>query len=371
MSRIIVSLYKYKPSVASTIRVKAYIKSFLKQGFGVTLVTTSDETIDMFDENLKIVLFKESKAKPSLLAKLITSFLLVKTTIKEYKKGDILYSYLIPLFGFLYKKDWNVFYEETEVPMYSEKANLMHRISSGFRMYLVRRSKGLIVISKALKEYYTESGVKPDRIIVSNMTVDISRFDGLVKQNVPERYIAYCGGVSNHKDGVDTLIKAFAKVSQQFEDLMLFIIGKFVLSEEEVYDKELVNSLGLKDKVRFTGMISSSEMPQMLKNAECLVLARPESKQAKYGFPTKLGEYLLTCNPVVVTEVGEIPLYLKDRVDAFLAKPGDVDEIASCIIEALTSSDAKRIGLSGCEVAKKHFNSEIETKKVIDFFFSI
>ena len=48
-----------------------------------------------------------------------------------------------------------------------------------------------------------------------------------------------------------------------------------------------------------------------------LVLARPDNIQAKGGFPTKLGEYLATGNPVVVTKVGEIPNYLIDGVNAF------------------------------------------------------
>lgn len=69
-------------------------------------------------------------------------------------------------------------------------------------------------------------------------------------------------------------------------------------------------------------------MPQMLKNAEALVLDRPNSLQAQYGFPTKLGEYLLTGNPVVVTKVGDIPLYLKDGVSALLSEDRNPKEFA-------------------------------------------
>ena len=366
MERIIVSLYKYKPAVASTIRVKAYIKCFLNMGYKVVLVTTSEELIDLTDERLSIVLFNENK-KGSSLSKLINDLRLVRVTKKVHRKGDIIYSYTVPLFGFLYRKKWNVFYEETEVPMYGGMENLFHRFTSKLRMIVIKRAKGLIVISKALKEYYCEKGINENKIMISNMTVDVSRFKGLVKQDVSS-YIAYCGGISNHKDGVDVLIKAFAKVAPRINELKLFVVGKFVKIEEEIYDKQLAESLGIKDKVIFTGPIPSTKIPQMLKNADCLVLARPESKQAKYGFPTKLGEYLLTGNPVVVTAVGEIPLYLKDRQDAYLPKPGDVDDIASCIYEALTSVNAKSIGQSGCNVANENFNSEIESKKVASFF---
>ena len=119
----------------------------------------------------------------------------------------------------------------------------------------------------------------------------------------------------------------------------------------------------------FTGPIPREQMPLMLKNAEALVLARPDNIQAKYGFPTKLGEYLLSGNPVVVTRVGDIPQFLKDGESAYVAEPGNVEEIALKIIEALTSHEAPKIGLRGAEVAMREFNSETESKKIIKFIY--
>jgi len=62
--------------------------------------------------------------------------------------------------------------------------------------------------------------------------------------------------------------------------------------------------------------------------AKILALARPKSKVADAGFPSKLTEYLSTGNPVVVTRVGEIPYYLKDNVHAFLTEPDSVNSFA-------------------------------------------
>ena len=107
----------------------------------------------------------------------------------------------------------------------------------------------------------------------------------------------------------------------------------------------------------------------MLVNAEALVLARPDNIQAQYGFPTKLGEYLLTGNPVVVTSVGEIPLFLKDDVNAYLAKPGDVKEIAYKIYESLTSGKARLIGEAGKQTALESFNSDVEADKILKFIY--
>ena len=114
MKRIIVSLYKYKPTVASTIRVMAYIKSFLNMGYEVILVTTSDDEMDLKDEKLSVVLYNEYRKGAPSIAKLLNDYRLVEATKKVYKSGDIIYTYQVPLFGFLYPKSWNVFYEETE-----------------------------------------------------------------------------------------------------------------------------------------------------------------------------------------------------------------------------------------------------------------
>ena len=114
--------------------------------------------------------------------------------------------------------------------------------------------------------------------------------------------------------------------------------------------------------------MKAEAIPQLLMNAEVLALDRPDNLQAKYGFPTKLGEYLLTKNPVVVTAVGDIPKFLKDGVSALIAKPSDAEDFSSKLIWALTHKDeAARIGRAGCSVAMENFNSFTEAQKIVKF----
>ena len=129
----------------------------------------------------------------------------------------------------------------------------------------------------------------------------------------------------------------------------------------------LINNLGIKKSVVFTGIVSAAEMPQILKNAAVLALDRPESLQAQCGFPTKLGEYLLTENPVVVTKVGDIPLFLKDGETALIAEERDPQDFSSKLIWALQNAEeASKIGKAGALVAMREFNYLNETKKIID-----
>lgn len=92
-----------------------------------------------------------------------------------------------------------------------------------------------------------------------------------------------------------------------------------------------------------------------------LVLARPNNKQSEAGFPTKLGEYLATGKPVVVTRVGEIPEYLEDQVNAFIANPGDAGNFALKMKQVMLNYDkALNIGHAGRQLAHTTFNSTFQ-----------
>lgn len=203
------------------------------------------------------------------------------------------------------------------------------------------------------------------------MIVDSQRFEGLRKEIISEKYIAYCGTVSNSKDGVDDLIRAFSLVHSQIPDIKLYIIGSVPSNREKSSNMELVNELGLNDFVVFTGVVPASEMPQMLKNATVVALARPDNLQAKNGFPGKLGEYLLSETPTVVTKVGDMPLFLTDGIDALLSEPSNPQDFASKVIWAIENpGKAAEIGKRGAQLAQKKFNYLTETRKLLEVIFS-
>ena len=198
------------------------------------------------------------------------------------------------------------------------------------------------------------------------MIVDPDRFMGVEKQSSAP-YIAYCGTATNTKDGVDELIKAFAITVSQHPEYKLYIIGSTPSKKQHFGNLELAKSLGIESKVVFTGIVPSSEIPQMLKNASILALDRPNNLQAQYGFPTKLGEYLLTANPVVITSVGNIPLFLKDMESALIVEPQNPHAFSKKINWAIEHpKEAQIIGSNGKRIAEKFFNPIIETKKIIE-----
>jgi glycosyltransferase involved in cell wall biosynthesis len=120
------------------------------------------------------------------------------------------------------------------------------------------------------------------------------------------------------------------------------------------------------------GSYIKDAIPSIVCNASGLVLPRPDSKQAQGGFPTKLGEYLASGNPVCATTVGEIPLYLTDQETVYFAAPGDVNSFTQALSKMEENRAlAEQVGLAGQEIARKNFNKKIQSNSLFDFLNSL
>lgn len=226
----------------------------------------------------------------------------------------------------------------------------------------------IAVMTKVLDGYYRKLARENTKFIHLPMTVDVSRFaeKSPAIPDYKQPYIAFTGTYTDAKDGVSVLIKSFAKIANKYPDYKLYLAG--FKHPDMINQIRLIDEFKLKERCFHIGMLDKSVIPAFIENASLLVLSRPDSRQAQGGFPTKLGEYLATGNPVCVTKVGEIPDYLKDNVSAFMAEPGDVDSFADAMDRALSNPEnAKRVGRNGRAVAETSFNADIQAKTLYDF----
>ena len=368
MGKVYIVCNSYNPNTAPTNRVLSFIRGFSELKMDAVVVfLVPDANRNRVKENFPHITFKymweRMLVSNRILNKLAEEYYGWKF-VKILKPGDVVFltNFGTIFFKIIKRKGIKVVHEKTEHPdVYSFKGfNVDHYKQD------VIKVDGMFVISTALKDYYASLGVAKDKIEIVNMVVDSTRFVGLKKQP-SEKYIAYCGTASNNKDGVDELIKSFAIVHKSYPEVKLYIIGKTPDKDDISGNLRLIETFGLKASVVFTGIVSAAEMPQILKNAVILALDRPDSLQARCGFPTKLGEYLLTENPVVVTKVGDIPLFLKDGESALLSEERNPREFSSKLIWALEHpKEAAEIGKAGAQVALREFNYLKETKKIVD-----
>ena len=364
----------YYPSTAQNNRIMAFIKGFSELGVNLKVyyLLPNKERSKVREEfpNVEFRYLWDYSALNNRFYILFRSILSLFRLIEKKSNIFITYIDLLLLPSFFWKKS-NLFHERTEHPDEVRKSSIISDIKQRYYLNKCRSLKGLFVISKKLKKYFVSQGLNENNISVINMIVDNSRFKNLNKNKEVQRYIAYCGSISLNKDGVDVLIESFSKVVNKFTDLKLYIIGDFISKLDEKLILNKMSKLGIDNNVHFTGKVFYTDMPQLLKNAEALVLSRPNNKQAQYGFPTKLGEYLLTKNPVIVTRVGEIDLFLENDISALIVEAGNINDFAKKIEWVVDNQEkANKIGENGEKVALKEFNYIIEAKKIVDIIFT-
>ena len=263
--------------------------------------------------------------------------------------------------------------ETNEYPQKILKNGLMGLSQSDHKAIVnsLKHLDGLLCISKPLKDYFQINISFNKPILIIPIIVDLERFS-IKSPTSKQKYITYCGNIFGEKDGVEILVKAFAKIAPKYEAYKLKLIGDTNNNIELDQLLKLINSLGINQQVVFTGYIRREDIPLHLISSEILVLARPDNIQARGGFPTKLGEYLATANPVIVTSVGAIPNYLKDGVNAFLAKPGDINNLAEKIEYVIDNHEiAIKVGVEGYKLTKKEFNQVFQANRIKEFIQNI
>ena len=264
--------------------------------------------------------------------------------------------------------------ERSELPDIIKKKDKFESTTTG-QKYIKRSQKafglfdGWILETQNLVDYYSRFFSSHAEYVIVPMTVDVERFNK-EKQTTTRygQYIGYCGNMSE-VDGISILIKAYALIKDKFPEIKLVLAGS---SDEVPAQKKLAKELMVEDRVIFAGRLTRDEVPQFLADAQLLVLASPTSERACATMPCKVGEYLCTGNPVVVTGLGELNKYLKDGESAFLAKADSEETFAEKMLEALKEPEkASIIGKKGKQVAIDNFSSEVQVERIDSFYHKL
>lgn len=253
------------------------------------------------------------------------------------------------------------------------KGNILQKIKGDFRKFYFEQKAFskydlIVLMTLTLIRHYQLFPKHVPVLFHLPMTVDLERFNGSkdILDNFKPPYIAFVGVMDDKKDGVSILIEAFNKIKDQYPSHSVYLVGGW--NYDTPNHLKLINEYNLTDRVHWMKEYPRDLIPNIICNADLLVLPRPDSKQAQGGFPTKLGEYLASGVPVCATTVGEIPDYLVDNESVFFTEPGSVESFADAMNRALSDPlNAKRVGLNGKAVAEKDFNKDIQAKKLYDF----
>jgi glycosyltransferase involved in cell wall biosynthesis len=255
--------------------------------------------------------------------------------------------------------------EKSEVPFYKlEKLTRFRkfRIKSEFRLF-----DGMIVISNELKDFFSRDMKLNLKMIEVPILVETN---SISKNGIPARKanLVYTGSLLEHKDGVTTIIRAFARILPDHPGLKLIMTGNIEgsVSKKEILD--LIQSLKLGDNVLLPGYISKDELNELTTTASVLLLAKPLNRQNRYNMATKIGEYLMTGRPAVISNVDPVCSYLSHRENICITDPDELriaEEIEFLLENPLKADE---IGSSGRGSVVRLFDYKIHAARMDDFF---
>jgi glycosyltransferase involved in cell wall biosynthesis len=206
-----------------------------------------------------------------------------------------------------------------------------------------RNADVVITVSNVVKNDIVKfTGVKPEKVVPVHNGFDPNRFHVIqdphfleaVRQEyqLPEHFILWTGQIYPPKN-LGRLLEALAKVKGE-------IPQKLVIAGEERWrtkeDLELIERLGIKDRIHFTGWVSHDHLPAFYNLADLFVLP---SLYEGFGIP--LLEAMACGCPVLTSTTGSPPEVVEDA--GYLVDPIKVDDIAAGMCEVLSNSELRSL----------------------------
>jgi len=163
------------------------------------------------------------------------------------------------------------------------------------------------------------------------------------------KIVLFVGGLSRvyQLKGVDYLIKSFPTVLAEVGDVYLVLVGRGDMIPQY---QEMCSSLGISERVIFTGFVDEDRLTEYYKSTNLLVLA---STTIQEGFGMVLIEANASGKPVVGARVGGIQYVIRDGENGLLVPPKDSQALAEAIIRLLSDDDlSRKMGQRGREIAE-------------------
>ena len=320
--------------------------------------------LDQKNINNEIIYFSKSNSTNLLTKSLFYIVQVIRLILMPKSTYFIVY---FPLRGFVLKilKRKHFIIEQNEFPIYLRNPQTELTENYSYHSFASK----FISCSDELMTFFKHKLSSNCKTLKVSSVVD---FDMFSKSNLKspfsnKKHIVYCGYMGNNKDGVEDLISAFSLFAQKNKSVNLCLIGS-ASPKEMIKFKNQIKKNRITDRVLITGKLPHKDIPSYLLNAELLVLARPNNKQAQGGFPSKLAEYLSSGTPVLVTKVGEIPYYIKDSVNGYLTDPSNPEMLSEKLHFILKNYErAKKAGKKGQFLAKNEFDLKVQSGRLINF----
>jgi len=234
--------------------------------------------------------------------------------------------------------------------------------------HAVRHAGAVITISQKTKNDVLETfkvreqdvevvhlGVRPIFRKLEDRTA-VERF--LAAAGVKRPYVLYVGNVKPHKN-IPTLLKAFAQVRTERDDLELVFVGGSCKDERSLFEQ--AQRLGIIGAIRDLHHVSDDELVYAYNGAEVLVLP---SLYEGFGYPVL--EAMACGTPTVASTGGSLPEIA--GIASLTVDPLCPEDLAQALLHVLRDPEMRRDLIAKGKINVQRFSWRATAGKTLDIY---
>lgn len=349
-------------------------KELAKRGHDVTIYASSykssQEYINSIPE-VEVCLFRSWLN----YAKFHVTPGMIKRAKKEIKNFDIVHMHNYRTFQnivvYYYVKKYKIPYvlqAHGSVLSFFQKQGLKKIFDLFFGYKILRDASKVIALTKTEAEQYKKMGVDEDKIEIVPNGIDLSEYENLPKREEfrkrysigdDEKIILYLGRIHKIK-GIDLLVKAFADLTKDLDDIRLAIVGPddgFLSAL-----KMQIEDLKIGNRILLTGPLYGRDKLKAYVGADVYVL--PSIYEI---FGITVLEALACGTPVIVTDRCGIADTVNDKVGYVVEY--DKDQLRDVISKVLSDEELRRrFGEEGRRLVREEFGWDKGVRKVEEIY---
>ncbi len=228
----------------------------------------------------------------------------------------------------------------------AERKNVFSRIIFKF---IVSHANFVLALDENMKKEIIRLSKREDVYIVPE-GINLKKFHRKKTYNDEKINLMFIGRLHKIK-GVRYLLQAIPMIKERIKNIKLTIVGE---GEEEKrlknFSQMLINSNKINhSEIEFVGSVPHEKIPEYLQMADILIL--PSLSE---GLPVVILEAMAMGVPVVATNVGGVPLIVKNGENGIIVAPKNSRELALAVIDILTVHNITRMRAMAIEHAKKY-----------------
>jgi glycosyltransferase involved in cell wall biosynthesis len=252
---------------------------------------------------------------------------------------------------------------EVNSPLAEERTRFsglrLKRLAHAAERFVWRRADVVLPVTEVLAGHVTAAGVPRTRIAVVPNGIDLEDFAGLAARPAGEAVQLGFVGFVRHWHGLDRVLHGLA-AWKGAPRLDLTVVGD---GPARVDLESLAAELGLADRVRFTGLATREEIPNLVAGFD--IALQPAS--VPYASPLKLFEYMAAGQAIIAPDQPNIREVLEQGRTALLFDPASPDAMWQGI-ETLARDASLRARLGAAarkEVLRRDFTWAGNARRVV------